>query len=85
MLEKMGDEGELVIEKAETMKPHGCDRLAGGPNAHFRGLLRRLVDDLGDAEFCTHACDKAKGIEDQRAVWLRLRRDIRTVRLLPSA
>jgi hypothetical protein len=36
--------------------------MAGGHNAHFWVLLRRLVDDFGDAEFFKHACDKAKVI-----------------------
>jgi hypothetical protein len=60
--EKMGDEVELLVDKSETIKHHSFDRMAGGPNAYFRVLLRRLVDDLGDAEFFKHTCDKAKVI-----------------------
>src|SRR5262249_10030912 len=51
MLEKMGPELPLVVEKAATVKPQGCDRLAGGHKAPFGVLLRRLVDDLGAPEF----------------------------------
>ena len=62
MREKMGHEGERVVEKAQTVEHHGFDRMASRHNAPCRVLLRRLVDDLGDAEFFTHACDKAKVI-----------------------
>ena len=84
ILEKMGHEVELVVEKTETVEPHSFDCMASGHNAHCRVLLRRLVNDLGDAEFFKYACDKAKVIEDQRAVWWRLRRDGRTVRVSHS-
>jgi hypothetical protein len=81
MLEKMWDEGALLVEKAQTVEYHGLDRMACGDNAHCRVLLGGLVHDLGDAEVFTHARDKAKVIQDLRAVLLRLRRDSRAVRL----
>ena len=62
MLEKMGDEGELVGEKAQTVEHHGSARMASGHNAHCRGLLGGSLNDFRDAEFFTHACDKAKVI-----------------------
>jgi hypothetical protein len=62
ILEKMGDKVELLVDKAETIKHHGFDRMAGGHNPHFWVLLRRLVDDLGDPEFFKHACNKAQVI-----------------------
>ena len=79
-LAKMGDEVARVVEKTAPVEHQSCDGMASRHNAHGRVLLRRLVDDRGDAEFVTHACDQAQVIEDQRAVWLRLRRDVRTVR-----
>ena len=62
VLEKMGDEVELLVDKAETVEHHGFDRMAGGHNPHFRVLLRRLINDLGDAEFFKHACDETQVI-----------------------
>ena len=50
----MGDEGELLVEKAQTVEHHGFDRMAGGDNPHFRILLRRLINDLRNAEFFKH-------------------------------
>jgi hypothetical protein len=76
----MGHEVALLVAKAETMKHHGFDRMASGHNPHFWVVLRRLVDDLGAPAFFKHTCDKAQGISDQRAVWLWLRWDVRTVR-----
>jgi hypothetical protein len=39
ILEKMGDEGELLVDKAETVEHHGFDRMASSHNPHFRVLL----------------------------------------------
>jgi hypothetical protein len=36
--------------------------MASRHHAHGRVLLRRLVNDLGDAAFCKHACDQAQVI-----------------------
>ncbi len=62
ILEKMGDEGALVIEKTQTVEHHGLDRMACGHHPHCRVLLGGFVHDLGDAEFFKHARDKAKVI-----------------------
>ena len=62
ILEKMGDEVELLVDKTETVEHHSFDCMASSHNAHGRVLLRRLVNDLGDAEFFKHACDKTKVI-----------------------
>ena len=62
ILEKMGDEVELLVDKTETVEHQSFDCMASRHNAHCRVLLRRLVNDLGDAEFFKHACDKAKVI-----------------------
>ena len=62
ILEKMWDEVELLVEKAQAVEHHGLDRMAGGHNPHFRVLLGGFINDLGDAEFFKHARDKAKVI-----------------------
>ena len=79
IVEKMGDEGELVMDKTQPVEHHGFDRMAGGHNPHFRVLLGGSINDFSDAEFFKHARDKAKVLQDLRAVRLRLRRDIRAV------
>ena len=60
ILEKMGDEVELLVEKAETIKHQGFDRMAGGHNPHFGVLLRRLINNLRDTEFFKHARDQTQ-------------------------
>ena len=62
MLEKMRDEGPLLVEKAQPVEHHGFDGMAGSHNPQFRVLLRRLINDLRDAEFCKHACDETQVI-----------------------
>jgi hypothetical protein len=62
MLETMGDEVELVGDKTETVEPQSCDGMARSHHAHGRSLLRRLVNDCGDAECFKHAGDKTKVI-----------------------
>jgi hypothetical protein len=62
ILEKMGDEVELLVDKTEAVEHHSFDCMASRHNAHGRVLLRRLVNDLGDAEFFKHACDQAQVI-----------------------
>src|SRR5262245_47784746 len=39
ILEKMGHEVELLVDKPQTVEHHGFDRMAGGYNPHFRVLL----------------------------------------------
>ena len=58
----MGYEVELLVEKAQAIEPHGFDRMAGGHNTHFRVLLGRLINDLGDAEFFKHPRDQPQVI-----------------------
>ncbi len=62
ILEKMGDEIELLIDKAEAVEHHGFDRMAGGHNPHFRVLLRRLINNLRDTEFFKHPRDQTQVI-----------------------
>ena len=62
ILEKMGDEVELLVDKAEAVEHHGFDRMAGGHNPHCRVLLRRLINNLRDAEFFKHARDQTQVI-----------------------
>ena len=81
VLEKMGHEGELLVEKAQTVEHHGFDRMTGGHNPHFRVLLRRLINDLRNAELFKHSRDQTQVIEGLRAVRLRLGRDVRAVRV----
>ena len=62
ILEKMGHEGELLVDKTQTVEPHGFDRMAGGYNPHFRVLLGGSINDCGDAEFFKHARDQTQVI-----------------------
>src|SRR5205823_3362489 len=80
-LEKMGHEGALLVEKAQTVEDHGCDRMAGGHKTHFRVGLCRFINDLRDAECFKHPRDQTQMIEDLRAVRWRLWRDVRAVRV----
>jgi hypothetical protein len=80
ILEKMGHEVELLVDKAETIEHHRFHCMASGHNTHFRVLLRHLINNLCDAEFFEHARDQTQVIQDLRAVRLRLWRDVRAVR-----
>ena len=51
IVEKMGHEVELLVDEAQAVQDHGFDRMAYGYQTHFRILLGRLINDLGDAEF----------------------------------
>jgi hypothetical protein len=53
--------------------------MAGGHHPHFWILLGGSINDCSDAEFFKHARDKAKVIQDLRAVRLRLRRESRAI------
>src|ERR1051325_9115748 len=48
-LEKMWDEVELLVEKAQAIEPHGFDRMPGSHNPHFRVLLGGSINDFSDA------------------------------------
>ena len=84
MLEKMGDEGALVVEKAEAVEHHGFDGMAGSHHPPFRVLLGGAIDDCSDAECFTHARDQTQVLEDLCAVRLRLGRDVRAIRVSHS-
>src|SRR5919201_423742 len=60
--EKMGHEVELLVDKTPTVEHQGFARMAGGHNPHCRVLLSGFVNDLGDAKFFKHACNKAQVI-----------------------
>jgi hypothetical protein len=62
ILEKMGDEVELLVEKAQTIEHHGFDGMPGGHNPHFRVLLGGSINDFSDAEFFKHPRDQAQVI-----------------------
>jgi len=62
ILEKMGHEGELLIEKAEAIEHHGFHRMAGGHKPHFRVLFGSSINDVSDAEFFKQACDQTQVI-----------------------
>ena len=62
ILEKMGDEVELLVDKAQTVEHHGFDRMAGGHNPHGRVLLGGSINDFRDAEFFKHARDQTQVI-----------------------
>jgi hypothetical protein len=79
ILKKMWHEVELLVDEAQAIEDHGLDGIACGHQAHFRVLLSGLINDLGDAEFFKHARNQAKVIYDLRAVWLRLRLDVRAI------
>jgi hypothetical protein len=72
ILDKMGHERELLGETAQTIEPHGLDRMAGSHKPRFRVLLRRLIKDCSDAEFFKHPRDQTHMIEDLGTgrVWL---------------
>jgi hypothetical protein len=84
MLEKMGHEVELWVEKAQTIEHHGFDRMPSGHNPHFRVLLGGSLNDFRDAEFCKHPRDQAQVISDLGTVRLWLWRDVRAVRVSHS-
>src|SRR5262249_20263622 len=62
ILEKMGHEVELLVDKTQTVEHHGFDRMAGGYNPHFRVLLGGSINDFSDAEFFKHARDQTQVI-----------------------
>jgi hypothetical protein len=77
---KWGDKVQLLVEKAQTVEHHGFDRMASGHSPHGRVLLRRVINDLSNAEFFKHPRDQTHVIQDLRMVRLRLWRELRAVR-----
>jgi hypothetical protein len=57
---KWGDKVQLLVEKAQTVEHHGFDRMASGHSPHGRVLLRRVINDLSNAEFFKHSRDRPK-------------------------
>jgi hypothetical protein len=62
ILENMGDEGELWVDKAKTVEHHRFDCMAGGDNPPCRVLLGGAINDFRDAEFFKHARDQTQVI-----------------------
>ena len=62
MLKKMRPEVELLGAEAQAVEAQRLDRMAGGDNPQFRGLLGGLINDLRDAEFFKHARDQTRVI-----------------------
>ena len=62
ILKKMGDEVELLVEKAQAIEHHGFDRRPSGHNPHFRVLLGSAINDFRDAEFLKHPRDQTQVI-----------------------
>jgi len=60
--EKMGHEGELWVEKAQTVEHHGFDRMAGGDKPHFWVWLGSSINDFREAECFQHARDQTQVI-----------------------
>jgi hypothetical protein len=80
MLEKMGHEVQRLGEQAQTVEPHGFDCLASGHHPPFRVVLRRLLNDLSNAECFTPPRDQTQVIPALRTVRLRLWQALRAVR-----
>src|SRR5882724_4466554 len=70
ILEKLGDEVEALVHKAEAVEHHRLHRVPGGDDLHGRVLLGGLVDDVANAEFFKHTRDEAEVIADLTAVGL---------------
>ena len=62
ILEKMRDEIELLLDKADAVEPHSFDRMAGGHNPHFRVLLGGSINDFRDAKFFKYPRDQTQVI-----------------------
>ena len=62
ILEKMGDEVELLVDKTEAVEHHGFDGMADGHPPHFWVLLGSAINDFRDAEFLKHPRDQTQVI-----------------------
>src|SRR5262245_58123712 len=51
ILEKMRDEVELLVNKAQTVEHHGFDCMAGGLNTHLHILLGGSIHTFHDVHF----------------------------------
>jgi hypothetical protein len=68
MLEKLGDQAEGLIDKAQTIEHHRFDNMASCHYAHLGVWLSSPVNDFPDAEFVQHARNKTKIVQDMTAV-----------------
>lgn len=68
MMEKLGYQVEGLLDKAQAVKHHRLDGMACRHPTHLGVLLRRSVNDVTNAEFVKHACDKAQMIQHLRAL-----------------
>src|SRR5262245_39872513 len=78
----MGDKVQPLVKKAQTVEHYGFDCMASGHNPHCKVLLRRVINDLSNAEFFKHSRDQTQVIQDLHPVRLRLWRESRAVRPL---
>ena len=83
-LEKMGDEVERLVEKAQTIEHPGGDRRPSGHHPHFRVWRGGAIQDFRDAECFKHPRDQAQVISDLGTVRLWLWREVRAVRVSQS-
>ena len=60
IVEELGDQIEGLIAKPQPVEDHRFDGFAHGEVTHFRILLGGLVDNVANAKFVEHACDKTK-------------------------
>src|SRR5262245_22047832 len=68
MKEESGDDVERLIDEPQAIEHHRFDGFPHGEVSHFRVLTGRLVDDVTNAKFVEHACDKAEVIQDLATV-----------------
>jgi hypothetical protein len=63
MMEDSGDKVEGLIEPPQAMEPHRLDGFPDGERSHFRVLVRRVVNDVANAQVVEHASHKAAVIQ----------------------
>jgi hypothetical protein len=68
ILEPPRPQGEWLVHTAEAVADQRVDGMAGGDEAHLRGVLGRVVHDGADATGVTPACDEAQMIQAVAAV-----------------
>src|SRR5262245_15962463 len=80
----MRDAGERGLKNAQTVEPHGVDRMAGGAKPPCGGWLGGALTACRDAEVCTHARAQTPVLENWCAVRVRLGWEGRTIRVSPT-
>ena len=63
MMEDSGDKVEGLIETPQAMEPHRLDGFPDGERSHFRVLVRRVVNDVANAQVVEPASHKAAVIQ----------------------